>query len=172
MRGQLYYVILVTMKLKLSHKPWWGELEHDLKELLTQSETLFNRVSAWEQDFHDYSFLVFPAAKAYEGFLKSTFLDLGLITSQDYYGKRFRIGRALNPELDEKKVSVYEALASFCGDESVSRQLWATWKESRNLLFHWFPNEINAVSYQEARNRIMMVVEAMDVVHLSCKIKK
>ena len=65
------------MDLNLEKKLWWHYIEEDLQELLVASEFLCNVVRSWGGDlpsgskvFHDYSFIVFPAAKAYEGFLK------------------------------------------------------------------------------------------------------
>ena len=68
------------MDLKLENKVWWRYIEEDLQELLVASEFLTNVVRSWGADlpsgskvFHDYSFIVFPAPKAYEGFLKKFF---------------------------------------------------------------------------------------------------
>lgn len=65
------------MQLRLEEKVWWEYLEEDLRELLLQSSLLIETAEKWEKElpdgkeqFHDYSFVVFPAAKAYEGFLK------------------------------------------------------------------------------------------------------
>jgi hypothetical protein len=40
--------------------------------------------------------------------------------------------------------------------------MWDTWKDCRNLLFHWFPNEQNAISLEEARARVQKIVDTMD----------
>ena len=101
----------------LKQKVWWEYLEADLQGLLVESQLLVQKVGLWEERFHDYSFVVFPASKAYEGFLKKLFLDLGFITKDDYYGKRFRIGKVLNPQLEaylRKKESVYDRIVNFC----------------------------------------------------------
>ncbi len=156
------------MDLKLREKPWWDYLEHDLQELLTQSERLYNEVENWKQEFHDYSFIVFPASKAYEGFLKKIFLEMGLISEADYYGKRFRMGKALNPQVP----GVYDKLRDYCDSEELPRHLWDTWTKSRNVLFHFFPDEKNAISYQESGERIAMVVSAIDEMFTACTIKK
>jgi hypothetical protein len=87
---------------KLEDRPWWNYVHRDMRELLTESEILVENVAKWKHKFHDYAFVVFPAAKAYEGFLKMLFLDMGFITQEDFYGKRFRIGRALNPALEPR----------------------------------------------------------------------
>ena len=160
--------------LKLKDKLWWSYLPHDLKELLNESFLLAEKSANWEMKFHDYSFIVFPAAKAYEGFLKNLFLDMGFISEGDYHGKRFRIGKALNPHLESKyrKESVYDSLAKFCGGEEMPEKLWKTWKMSRNLLFHWFPDEANAIDHPTAVKRVDMIVQAMDRVYQVCKLEK
>ena len=64
----------------LDKKPWWNYIEGDLQELLKESILLLRILVSMGADlpggrreFHDYSFVVFPAAKAYEGFLKKLF---------------------------------------------------------------------------------------------------
>jgi hypothetical protein len=53
---------------EFENKSWWGELNEDIRELLSESLLLLEKVKGWNEEFHDYSFVVFPAAKAYEGF--------------------------------------------------------------------------------------------------------
>lgn len=162
------------MDFRLENKFWWGYLHEDLQELLNESVMLYDIVGKWEQKFHDYSFVVFPAAKAYEGFLKKVFLDLGFITKEDFYGKRFRVGKALNPSLDKKYVSenVYNKIVDFCKGPKLADTMWETWRSSRNLLFHWFPEEKNAISFNEAGGKINLIVSAMDLVSREFKIDK
>ena len=115
------------MQLNLKAKLWWDYLEEDIKELLEESLYLHEKVASWRTGFHDYAFVVFPAAKAYEGFLKKLFLDLHLISENDYYGKHFRIGKALNPDLPDKFKNddyVYDKLANFCHNEELPNILW------------------------------------------------
>jgi hypothetical protein len=158
----------------LSKRGWWVYLEPDVKELVKESVVLMEKVGSWQEKFHDYSFVVFPAAKAYEGFLKSLFLEKGFISKEDYFGKRFRIGRALNPSLDRryrKKESVYDRLVESYGSEELASRLWETWKSCRNLLFHWFPEEKNAISYPEARESVFLILDTMDDAHNKLKTK-
>lgn len=145
----------------------------DIRDLLSQSIALSQKVAEWDQKFEDYSFVVFPAAKAYEGFLKGLFFDLGLITKKDYFGRRFRIGKALNPSLDRKyrHHSVYDKLVNFCGGIELADKLWDTWKYSRNLLFHWFPEEKNVISFPQAQDRIELIIDSIDQAFTECKIK-
>lgn len=164
-------------ELSLHQKVWWRYLEEDLQELLKQSfllveieEARGEGSSLHRPEFHDYSFVVFPAAKAYEGFLKKVFLDRGFITSEDYKGKRFRIGKALNPALDRKIYgsNVYDKIVKFCGSNSLADRLWETWRDSRNILFHWFPNEQNAIDFKEAKVRIEKIIDTMDETYGVC----
>lgn len=165
----------MKQQIDLHSKIWWDYLDDDLKLLFEESVELLRRVRYWEVEFHDYSFIVFPAAKAYEGFLKKFFLDMGFISEKQYSGRHFRIGKALNPELEHnyrKQEGVYHKLAHYCKGEDLPELLWVTWKESRNKLFHWFVDEMNVVSYPEAKKRIEMIVEAIDSVFDSCNIPK
>jgi len=170
-----------VMDLNLEKKLWWNYIEEDLQELLVASEFLTNVVKSWGADlpqgkkvFHDYSFIVFPAAKAYEGFLKKVFLDMGFITEEDYHGKRFRIGKALNPFLDNKyrsRESVYDKIVSHCGGKDLGDKLWEAWSSGRNVVFHWFPDEKRAVPFDEAADKIKQIIDAMDSAFEGCRIK-
>lgn len=160
---------------KLEQRPWWNYMERDLKELLNESELLLEHVGSWKHTFHDYSFVVFPAAKAYEGFLKRIFLDLGFISEEDYYGKRFRIGRALNPALEPRfrlHESVYDRLSQYCHGEELPKALWETWKKGRNMPFHWFPDERNAISLSEAKRIVYEIFDTMDLAFVGCKLER
>lgn len=162
----------------LETKKWWEYLEEDLQELLRESFLLIEILEGMGADlpagrgkFHDYSFVVFPAAKAYEGFLKKLFLDLKFITEDDYYGKHFRIGKALNPSLPREIRNehwVYKKVTNYCGGSELADKLWDTWRLSRNLVFHWFPDEKNAINLTEAEDRINLIVDAIDDAFKNC----
>lgn len=164
----------------LELRNWWGYLGEDIQKLLFTSEFLNSVVEGWGADlpggknrFHDYSFVLFPAAKAYEGFLKKMFLDMGFITEEDYFGKHFRIGKSLNPSLPKelRSESVYDEIVKYCNGNALADHLWETWRVCRNLIFHWFPNEKNAITLSEARERIDMIINAIDEAFAGCKIK-
>jgi hypothetical protein len=163
---------------EIEGKVWWSYLGEDLQKLLAASEFIFSEVESWGADlpggrreFDDYSFVVFPAAKAYEGFLKKLFLDLKLISEKDYYGKHFRIGKALNPSLPRqlKREGVYDKIVQLRQSHTLADNLWNTWRLCRNLTFHWFPNEKNAISLSQAGERIEMIIKAIDEAYKECK---
>lgn len=168
------YTMMISMDVNLEQKVWYSYVEEDLIELIKQSLHLVKTVKHWDQKFHDYSFVVFPAAKAYEGFLKKLFLDMGFINKQLYYYKYFRIGKALNPELERKfrkAESIYDKIVEYCGGTELADQLWLTWKKSRNSLFHWFPDERTAISLVEAEENIALVLGSIDRAFEACKIE-
>ncbi len=162
------------MNFSLEKKNWWEYLEKDLQGLLREATLLIEKVSLWNEKFPDYSFIVFPAAKAYEGFLKRLFLERGFISEEDYYGKRFRVGKALNPSLEKRlraKESVYDKIVQFCGGKDLADKMWNTWKVCRNLLFHWFPNEKNAIDFDQSKERVALIIETIDAAFDDCKIE-
>ncbi len=153
------------MGFDLRTKPWWDYLDEDLRELLDESFLLSESVKMWGKKFHDYAFVVFPAAKAYEGFLKKFFLDMQLLTQDDYYSKHFRIGKSLNPQLEKRfreKESIYDKLMLLTNSRELPDELWTAWKVCRNSVFHWFPDEKTVVSFDESKKRIAMIIAAID----------
>jgi hypothetical protein len=55
----------------------WEYLSPEIKELLEDGEKVLSFVEKYKdkEDISDYSFLVFPFSKAYEGFLKRFLFD-------------------------------------------------------------------------------------------------
>jgi hypothetical protein len=98
---------------------------------------------------------------------------MGFITEEDYFGKHFRIGKALNPSLPKelKKEGVYDKIVKYCQGRVLADKLWNAWRLSRNLVTHWFPNEKNTLTLAEAGDRITLIVDAMDEAFKSCNIK-
>lgn len=110
----------------------------------------------------DYSYLVFPFAKLYEGFLKDAFLQLGVIDRIDYASNRFRIGRVLNPNITKllRGKSVYAQLKNRYG-ETLPARLWGAWKQGRNLVFHYFPAHVQLLTRDQAVVAIELIIGAI-----------
>jgi len=143
---------------------WFGPLPQDLQELLELSSSLLEDQTKSPKIVADYSFLVFAAAKAYEGFLKYYLWRAGLIDEATYKSKRFRIGRAINPDVSFAQRDehwLYDDLARNCSLE-LAKQLWQTWLECRNQVFHYFPGKINKISLLEAQIKVKKITAAIE----------
>lgn len=113
----------------------------------------------------DFSFIVFPMAKAYEGFLKKWLFQSGLIEESAYRSDHFRIGKSLNPSLPERFKRddyVYDKIVAQCSDLNLGDRLWRAWKQCRNLVFHYFPQHEHFLTLDQAKKRINQLAAAME----------
>lgn len=111
---------------------------------------------------NDYSFIMAPLAKAYEGFLKDFFLKIDLIDQKQYQSDRFRVGKVLNPSLRYKRFSVFQKLTDLGDDgEELAELLWDAWKYGRNKVFHYFPGNTKNISMKKAENTMNTVITAI-----------
>ncbi len=135
---------------------WFEYLEDSQKELVLLSRELLKREQTTKTAFSDYGFVVFPMSKAYEGFLKQYFYDLALIDTPTFEGRRFRIGRALNPDIRRSQRDefwLYDDLEHLCG-AALAHELWETWLECRNRVFHFFPVGEQVVTLERAEHMV------------------
>ncbi len=141
----------------------WQFLDPNQKDYLTDSLYLLDHLKNNPVVLNDYSFILFGVAKAFEGFLKKMFLKKGYIREEDFLSTKFRIGKVLNPNLEEKfrEESVYDNLREDTGDNELGDLLWNTWKFNRNRVFHYFPNKIDYLTIKECEEKIEEVIEAM-----------
>lgn len=142
----------------------WRYLSSDQRQLLLDGQWLVgDRATHPSEHLSDYSYLVFPFAKLYEGFLKQLFRDIGAISDREYQSDHFRIGKALSPNLARLlgNRSAYTWIARRYSPELAST-LWTTWKEGRNLIFHYFPHNIRRLTFGEAANTVSTIVAAME----------
>lgn len=146
----------------------WDYLTEEIRGLITDGEILLDHAEENLGSISDYSYLVFPFSKAYEGFLKRLFLDLNLMREDEYYSDEIRIGRILNPNYMKEKGNVFDRL---CGSIEVSKTLWDVWKRGRNQVFHYFPHNFRRISYDESLGLIKAIVYAMQQATHGCKLK-
>lgn len=150
---------------------WFQDLEEDLKKQIILSYELYDREIELQSKLSDYSFIIFPTAKAYEGFLKAYFFKLGLISLHTYEGTRFRIGKSLNPDIHPSRQSddwVYGDLNHMCGPDT-AKLLWQTWLECRNRVFHYYIRKEHSLSLTAAKNKLDQLIEAIKAAY-SCEI--
>lgn len=124
--------------------------------------------------FTDYAFVVFPFAKAYEGFLKKLFFQIGAINEGQLNSDHWRVGKALNPQLEKQlrhEESVYDRVCATCGGgQELADTLWQAWKRGRNQVFHYFPGKHKGLSFEEAREIVRGIEMAMEKALEECKI--
>src|SRR3989304_5649251 len=119
----------------------WQYLSPEQRALVSDGVFLLeDSKKHFDEEPTDYSYLVFPFAKLYEGFLKQLFKDLGIIEERQFYSNHYRIGKALSPNIMRRlgKRSAYHEIEQRFG-RALADRLWNTWKEGRNLVFHYFP---------------------------------
>jgi len=149
----------------------WEYLSSEQKGLVEDGELLVEYAHKMSHGVSDYSYLVFPFSKAYEGFLKKLFLDMKLMRPEDYYGEDVRIGKILNPHFVKEYGSVYNKVCKKGfedGENKVAERLWDTWKKGRNLVFHYFPHNFRRLSYNEAKEIIEEIISSMTFAMEKC----
>ena len=148
----------------------WKYLSSEVRDLIEDGEIVLSFVyeNKHRAEISDYSFIVFPFAKAYEGFLKKFFWDVGLITEDEYYGDEIRIGRLLNPSYEDKS-SIYNKVCKKTGaSKDIPKRLWNAWKRGRNMVFHYFPHNFKKLRYEESLDIINDLINAMAQVVSVC----
>ncbi len=130
----------------------WQYFSSTQKDLIQEGNYLLTITEEKKFKFKDFSFLVFPYAKAYEGYLKQLFLDVGYITHLDYISDHFRIGKYLSPHLIQRlgDRSIYSQIIKSSSEELAS-EIWEMWKTGRNEVFHYYPHNIKRLTFEDAR---------------------
>lgn len=161
-------------ELIFEKKPLWQYLSQAQKDLILEGQYLMHDiVKDHAYQFKDYSFLIFPFAKAYEGFLKQLFKDIGFISHLDYISDHLRLGKLLSPHLEIKlgDRSLYRQIRT-AGGEDLSKRIWETWKLGRNQVFHYFPHNVKAVTFSDAERTIDELLGTMDESYNQLKLMK
>ena len=152
---------------------FWFYLSKNQKDLINEGLYLMNDViknNAYH--FKDYSFLVLPFAKAYEGFLKQLFLDVKFISHLDYISDHLRLGKLLSPNLVKKlgERSLYKKIKEKAGQD-LADKIWNAWKLGRNQVFHYYPHNLKALTFSQAENIIDNILSAMEESYGKLKVK-
>jgi hypothetical protein len=147
----------------------WEYMTPEMRDLALEGDKLLNSCLLQSDDgMQDYSYLVFPWGKLYEGFLKKIFLDLKLITPEDYFGNEVRIGKLLSTGFGSKpphRLSIIKELSSSkIFGENLTKVMRSVWRNARNTVFHFFPNNVYKLDLETAKKRIQEVVRCMDLV--------
>jgi len=151
-----------------NQETWLNQVDIIQRQLLIEANYLLQREKNTKLNpaVVDYGFLVYPAAKAYEGFLKTYLYRNGLITSDMYQSETFRIGKALNPDLPiryRENDWVFDDLARLYG-EDIPQRLWSTWRKCRNHVFHFKPDKLRFYTLVEAQIKIELIFSTIELV--------
>lgn len=153
----------------------WAYLQPEIQKLLSDGELLveiFSENSHSQHSVEDFSFMVFPFSKAYEGFLKKLFVDIEVIGYDEYYGDEIRIGRLLNPQYQKEIGNIFAKMCSHSEERGkLVNLLWEAWKDGRNLVFHYFPHNYKRLSFEEAMTLINKLIYAMSTAVTGCELK-
>lgn len=141
----------------------WNFLDPIHKDYLTDSVYLLEHFKLNPIKLNDYGFILFGIAKCYEGFLKKLFFTKRYINEDQYQSTKFRIGKILNPAIEERYIneSVYDNLRAATGSNVLGNLLWETWRVNRNQVFHYFPDKNQLLSLVECEKRIDEIISAM-----------
>ncbi len=142
----------------------WQYISPEQQSLARDGKLLVeDRAAHPNEHIGDYSYLVFSFAKLYEGFLKQLFRDLQIISGADYRSNHYRLGRSLSPNLVRRlgNRSAYGQVEQRYG-KTLADTLWYSWKEGRNLVFHYYPHNIKALTLQEAEKLIDLLCSTME----------
>lgn len=153
---------------------FWEYLSQNEHDLLLEGEYLMNEVVRHgNYTFHDYSFLVFPYAKAYEGYLKHLFKDLKFISHLDYISNHLRLGKLMSPNLIGRlgDRSLYKKIQDAASPELAER-IWNTWKTGRNQIFHYFPHNLKSINFEEAEEIVGEIIKTMEEAYQKLYLKK
>jgi len=143
---------------------FWFYLSQNQKDLINEGLYLMNDViKNHAYHFKDYSFLVFPFAKAYEGFLKQLFRDVKFISHLDYISDHLRLGKLMSPNLVKKlgERSLYKKIKDKASQD-LADKIWNAWKIGRNQVFHYYPHNLKALTFSQAENIIDNILLVME----------
>jgi hypothetical protein len=153
---------------------FWNYLSPTQQDLINEGNYLMNDIiknSSYQ--FKDYSFLVFPFAKAYEGFLKTLFKDIKFISHLDYISDHLRLGKLMSPHLTERlgDRSLYTKLKESASPE-LADLVWDAWKKGRNQVFHYYPHNTKMITFEDAQHIIDNIIHAMEEAYVHLYMRK
>ena len=96
------------------------------------------------------------------------FLDLKFITPEEYYGNEIRIGKLLSAGTEKTpphRLSIVKELSSDkVFGTNLTKVMRGIWKNSRNMVFHFFPDNVYSIDLPGAKQRIEETVKCMELV--------
>lgn len=157
-----------------NYAAFWNYLSPSQQNLILEGQYLMQDVlkDYAHLRFKDYSFVIFPFAKAYEGFLKQLFRDINFISHLDYISDHLRLGKLLSPNLINRlgEKSLYKKILQRTTKE-LADKIWQMWKIGRNQVFHYYPHNLKALSFVEAEHIVNQIIQTMEEAYKVLNIK-
>jgi len=150
---------------------FWSYLSKPQQNLILEGDYLINNVIKQSSYvFQDYSFLVFPYAKAFEGYLKMIFRDAGFISHLDYISDHLRLGKLMSPNIADRlgDRSLYTKVKEHVNVE-LADMIWDGWRLGRNEIFHYFPHNLRSISITQAQGIIDQLIQTMQQTYIGLK---
>ena len=148
----------IRLKKKIGHNTYLF-IDKYHRKLLQDSilmNTIFAAQDVYSRALNDFSIIVFPSAKAMEGYIKKLLLFLKLITEEDLKSNPYKsIGRILDGDdiknrlLDKKR------------DKSIPKLLSAQWDLCRNQIMHFDTGRPDFIKKEDASTKIENIYEVM-----------
>ncbi len=109
----------------------------------------------------DYSFLLLPIAKSYEGILKRVLVEKGVISeSKLLENPSVNVGAYLNPVGNEK---IFNLLKDKARDKAIPHVIYSTYQECRNQILHYDQYRDNRItSFEDAKFYRRRILDAID----------
>ncbi len=129
----------------------------DIVDLKEDSYKLYNRYSEMHSPLSDYSFIVFPLAKAYEGILKKILVKTGVLTEAELLqNPNITINRFYNPL---EKGAIYQTLKDKTRDKVIPHVIFSVYQECRNQILHYDQYRDNRIDNIEGAYFFMQRIE-------------
>lgn len=141
------------------------ELYEDTRKLLGY---FTNQESKSSTRFYDYSFIVFPFAKAYEGILKKILVEANFISEANLLeDPSLSINKYFNPVGNNK---IFTSLKDKTRDKAVPFVIYSTYQECRNQIIHYDSYRDNRIkTLQEAEFYINRIFDAIEKAYKTFK---
>jgi len=151
------------------HTWYGGKLDYfmgnRLLKLRHDTEKLLREESMYSIHLTDYSFVILPLAKCFEGFLKKLLIHLGLVKESllvtDPY---IAVNKYFNPKHD----SVSSLLKDNKRDKSIPPLIYTVYQECRNNILHYDLHRNTSVnSYEDAQFLAQRIEDAIVKAYVS-----
>lgn len=120
--------------LHWKEKPYSGYLGEEILKLRYDSILLLREFENSDKVFTDYSFVVSPMAKAYEGFLKKILVDVGAIKKTEL---KDHPGLSVNKFFHPIDGSMIKYVSDKARERAIPAVIYTVYQECRNEIMHF-----------------------------------